>query len=51
LKAGVSYGFKLPKMTDISLRYDAEGRSGFINQSASVKAAGASDPYVDALTR
>ncbi len=38
LKAGVSYGFKLPKMTDIALRYDAEGRSGFINQSASVKA-------------
>ena len=38
LKAGVSYGFKLPKLTDIALRYDAEGRSGFINQSASVKA-------------
>lgn len=38
LKAGVSYRFKLPKATDISLRFDAEGRSGFINHSAAVRA-------------
>jgi subtilase-type serine protease len=38
LKAGVSYRFKLPGATDVSLRLDAEGRSGFINHSAAVKA-------------
>ncbi len=38
LKGGVSYRFKLQKAADILLRFDAEGRSGFINQSASVKA-------------
>ncbi|WP_433691904.1 autotransporter outer membrane beta-barrel domain-containing protein [Herbaspirillum seropedicae] len=38
LKAGVSYRFKLAEVTDISLRFDAEGRSGFINHSAAVKA-------------
>jgi subtilase-type serine protease len=38
LKGGVSYRFKLENATDILLRLDAEGRSGFINQSASVKA-------------
>ncbi|EIJ48287.1 serine endopeptidase [Herbaspirillum sp. GW103] len=38
LKGGVSYRFKLPKSAEISLRIDAEGRSGFINKSAAVKA-------------
>ncbi len=38
IKGGVSYRFKLQKAADILLRFDAEGRSGFINQSASVKA-------------
>jgi subtilase-type serine protease len=38
LKAGVSYRFKLVEAADISLRFDAEGRSGFINQSAAIKA-------------
>jgi subtilase-type serine protease len=38
LKAGVSYRFKLVEAADILLRFDAEGRSGFINQSAAIKA-------------
>ncbi|WP_443115190.1 S8 family serine peptidase [Herbaspirillum seropedicae] len=37
-KAGVSYRFQLTTEADISLRLDAEGRSGFINQSAALKA-------------
>ncbi|WP_290971391.1 autotransporter outer membrane beta-barrel domain-containing protein [Herbaspirillum sp.] len=38
IKAGIGYTHKTAQGTDVSLRYDAEGRSGFINQSASVKA-------------
>nr|WP_198984955.1 S8 family serine peptidase [Herbaspirillum sp. ASV7] len=38
MKAGISYAVKAVYGTDVLLRYDAEGRSGFINQSASVKA-------------
>ncbi|WP_112070035.1 autotransporter outer membrane beta-barrel domain-containing protein [Herbaspirillum rubrisubalbicans] len=38
LKGGVSYRFKMAGATDISLRFDAEGRNGFINHSAAVKA-------------
>jgi subtilase-type serine protease len=37
-KAGVSYRHQLTTAADISLRLDAEGRSGFINQSAALKA-------------
>lgn len=37
-KAGVSYRYQLTAAADISLRFDAEGRSGFINQSAALKA-------------
>ncbi|WP_258398559.1 S8 family serine peptidase [Herbaspirillum rubrisubalbicans] len=37
-KAGVSYRYKLMATADITLRLDAEGRSGFINQSAALKA-------------
>ncbi|WP_299538209.1 S8 family serine peptidase [uncultured Herbaspirillum sp.] len=37
-KAGISYRHQLSTATDISLRLDAEGRSGFINQSAALKA-------------
>jgi len=38
MKAGISYTVKASAGTDVSLRYDADGRSGFINQSAAVKA-------------
>ncbi|MDR9834948.1 autotransporter outer membrane beta-barrel domain-containing protein [Herbaspirillum huttiense] len=38
VKAGVSYRFTPVEAAQISLRFDAEGRSGFINQSAAVKA-------------
>lgn len=37
-KAGVSYRLQLTAAADVSLRLDAEGRSGFINQSAALKA-------------
>ncbi|QNB07542.1 autotransporter domain-containing protein [Herbaspirillum frisingense] len=37
-KAGLSYSYKFTQAADISLRYDAEGRSGFLNQAASLKA-------------
>ncbi|AYR25390.1 peptidase [Herbaspirillum rubrisubalbicans] len=37
-KAGVSYRYQLMATADITLRLDAEGRSGFINQSAALKA-------------
>jgi len=38
IKAGISYTVKPVYGTDVLLRYDADGRSGSINQSASVKA-------------
>ncbi|HTH95282.1 MAG TPA: autotransporter domain-containing protein [Rhodocyclaceae bacterium] len=38
-KTGLGYTYKLKQGTDILVRYDAEGRSGFVNQGASVKAA------------
>ncbi|WDZ95787.1 autotransporter domain-containing protein [Herbaspirillum sp. WKF16] len=38
-KAGLGYTYKFKQGTDISVRYDAEGRSGFMNQAASIKAA------------
>jgi len=38
MKAGISYTVKPVYGTDVLLRYDADGRSGIINQSASVKA-------------
>jgi len=37
-KAGASYRYQLTTDADILLRIDAEGRSGFINQSAALKA-------------
>ncbi len=38
MKAGISYTVKAAYGTDVSLRYDADGRSGIINQSAAIKA-------------
>ncbi|MBG7622445.1 S8 family serine peptidase [Herbaspirillum sp. AP02] len=38
MKAGISYTVKAVYGTDVSLRYDADGRSGIINQSAAIKA-------------
>lgn len=36
-RSGLSYRYQLLENADISLRYDVEGRRGFINQSASLK--------------
>ncbi|UIN19990.1 S8 family serine peptidase [Herbaspirillum frisingense] len=38
MKAGISYTVKAVYGTEVSLRYDADGRSGIINQSAAIKA-------------
>jgi len=38
MKAGISYTVKTPYGSDVSLRYDADGRSGYLNQSAAIKA-------------
>ncbi|QNG98999.1 autotransporter outer membrane beta-barrel domain-containing protein [Pseudomonas sediminis] len=37
-KAGVGYTYRLENGTDISIRYEANGRDDYLNQSASVKA-------------
>jgi T5SS/PEP-CTERM-associated repeat protein/autotransporter-associated beta strand protein len=37
-RGGIGYSRKTANGTDIAIRYDAEGRSGFLNQTASVKA-------------
>lgn len=37
-KAGVGYTYSLENGTDISIRYEANGRDDYLNQSASVKA-------------
>ena len=38
MRGGMAYSHKTVSGTDITLRYDAEGRDGFIHQMASVKA-------------
>lgn len=38
LRGGVGYTYKTGQGMDVSLRYDAQGRSGYLNQLASIKA-------------
>jgi subtilase-type serine protease len=39
LRGGVGYTYLSGRGVDVSLRYEAEGRSGYLNQVASIKAA------------